>query len=118
VILCDHPVQKVHVLRHPMIADIFQNEPFQGGYPDFIKRDDAQSWPPPLSLEAPPRTSFLDDICFYYENRYQLLINLHGSQSPITLKVATSFPLKIICAHYLKLIDYFDVILIKLAKRK
>ncbi|KAH9213611.1 hypothetical protein DL95DRAFT_436331 [Leptodontidium sp. 2 PMI_412] len=115
VILCDPPVHQVHILSRPMVTDIFQNEPFQGGYPDFIKREDANP-KTPQSLDAPPRTSLLDDICFYYENHYQSLINQPGSQAPLTPKVATVVPLKIICAHYLKLIDYFEVILTKLAK--
>ncbi|KAG4443833.1 hypothetical protein IFR05_000669 [Cadophora sp. M221] len=98
-----------------MVTDIFLSEPFQGGYPDFIKHEDG-NLRASQSLEPPPRTSLLDDICFYYENYYKSHTNSLGYQAPLTPRIATVFPLKVICAHYLKLIDYFQVILIKLAK--
>ncbi|KAL2070277.1 hypothetical protein VTL71DRAFT_13303 [Oculimacula yallundae] len=115
VILCDPPVLAVRVLSRPTISDIFRSEPFQGGYPDFIKRADFNPNIPQF-LAAPPRTSFLDDLCFYYECHYQSLAIATESQSSISPKIATIFPLKMVCAHYLKLIDYFEVIFTKLAK--
>ena len=102
-------------MSRPMTLDIFRSEPFQGGYPDFIKREDGD---PNHShfLEPPPRRSFLDDLCFYYENHHQALAKSQRSQTPATPSLATMFPLKIVCSHYLKLIDYFEVIINRLAK--
>jgi hypothetical protein len=115
VILCDPPVQKVHILDHPINSDIFRSKPFQGGYPDFIKHVDTDPMKSQL-LEAPPRSSLLDDLCFYYEHHNWALVDLEAPQLPITPMIATVFPLKIVCSHYLKLIDYFEVILNRLAK--
>jgi hypothetical protein len=115
VILCDPPVQKVHILGHSTYSDIFQSEPFQGGYPDFIKHLDNDPMKSPLP-EAPPRRSLLDDLCFYYEHHNRALVDLEAPQLPITPITAMVFPLKIICSHYMKLIDYFEVILDRLAK--
>ncbi|PVH72923.1 hypothetical protein DL98DRAFT_659784 [Cadophora sp. DSE1049] len=115
VILCDPPVNKVHIMSRSMTTENFRSEPFQGGYPDFIKREDGD---PNHShfLEPPPRTSFLDDLCFYYEHHHRALALPHVSQTHITPKLAAIFPLKIVCSHYLKLIDYFEVIINRLAK--
>ena len=115
MILCDPPVQKVNILAHPITSDILLSEPFQGGYPDFIKHLDTNSIKSQM-VEAPPRSCLLDDLCFYYEHHYQALVDLETPQLPIAPIIATVFPLKIVCSHYLKLIDYFEVILNRLAK--
>ena len=115
MVLCDPPVQKVHIPNHSINPDIIRNEPFQGGYPDFIKHLDTDPMKSQL-LEAPPRSSLLDDLCFYYEHHSRALVDLEAPQFPITPIIATVFPLKIVCSHYLKLIDYFEVILNRLAK--
>lgn len=66
--------------------------------------------------EAPPRSSLLDDLCFYYTHYSRLLVGSKESQLATTPIDVTIFPIKIICSHYLKLIDYFEVILNRLAK--
>jgi hypothetical protein len=113
VILCDPPVQKVHILDKAITSDIFQSEPFQGGYPDFINHMGTDSMRSQM-FQAPPRSSLLDDLCFYYERHSQALVSLETPQVPITPTIAAIFPLKIVCSHYLKLLDYFEVILNRL----
>ncbi|KAH7411397.1 hypothetical protein BKA64DRAFT_380453 [Cadophora sp. MPI-SDFR-AT-0126] len=115
IILCDPPVHKLHIMSRAMTSAAFHGEPFQGGYPDFVKREDGRQ-SQTQTLEPPPRTSFLDDLCFYYEHYSEVLAHSCGSQATITPKLATIFPLKIVCSHYLKVIDYFEMIINRLAK--
>ncbi|KAF2622093.1 hypothetical protein BU25DRAFT_298288, partial [Macroventuria anomochaeta] len=122
VILCDpqltqmdiYPKEKIYnektggydlcEIKDPDIT--LQNEPFQGGYTDFV---------PPLPLkpgELPsairhPHKSMLYDLVYYYETKSKLLGDeewKEPSNSAIFLK-------KIVAAHYLQLADYIKVML-------
>ncbi|KAJ8112852.1 hypothetical protein OPT61_g4876 [Boeremia exigua] len=82
------------------------NEPFQGGYTEFV--------PPPRLKpgEIPngprhPHKSMLYDLVYYYESKSELLTEEEWkdpSQSAIFLK-------KIVAAHYLQLADYIKAML-------
>lgn len=92
--------------------DSLQNHAFQGGYVDFVPPRRLQ----PGQLPSPtrhPRTSMLDDLCYYYATSSDLLDEsdwASPSQSAIFLK-------KIVAAHYLQLADYIKVMLPSLELR-
>ena len=97
-------------IKNPEIN--LKNEPFQGGYIDFI---------PPRRLEPGklpdstlhPHKSMLDDLVYYYDTAFDLLSEKEWkspSKSSIFLK-------KIVAAHYLQLADYIKVMLPSLELR-
>lgn len=94
---------------------MLQSEPFQGGYHSFISHTIDNSKPPRL-LGAPPRSSLLDDLCFFYEHHPNTSASAKDINYQTTPLTAAILPMKIICAHYMKLVDYFEVILHRLAR--
>jgi hypothetical protein len=128
VILCDpqlkqmtiYPREKIYnektqafdlrPIKNP--ESVLLNEPFQGGYTDFV---------PPVRLkpgEFPstprhPHHSMLYDLVYYYENQSHLIEEAEWkvpSNSALFLK-------KIVAAHYLQLADYIKVMLPSLELR-
>jgi len=110
----------VHVVDregHSVRTENFRSEPFQGGY-NYNSIVNLRIDPKkPQLLEVLPRTCLLDDLCFFYKHRNNKTNSsttmLPNSETPLTAAV---LPLKIVCAQYVKLIDYFEVILQRLAR--
>jgi len=97
VILCDPPVRRLCVGRRENMQTIpVTPEPFQGGYPDFIKRDSIDS----SFIEGPSRVSFLEDFRFYLSKHNDVLESLEDPESVM------AFAKKLVASHFLQLI-YF-----------
>lgn len=114
VILCDPPIRHVLVRTkdlnleqslsikysmslpvRPLVQEM-PNKPFAGGYLDFINHPDFGLDVP----EGPPRSSMLEDLCFYWRNHGTKLSEELGPTS------ATVFLQKIVASNYLQLIDF------------
>jgi hypothetical protein len=83
-----------------------KNEPFQGGYVDFVPPKRLKPGQLP-SASRHPHNSMLYDLVYYYETNADLLDEEEWkvpSNSAIFLK-------KIVAAHYLQLADYIKVML-------
>ncbi|KIM98728.1 hypothetical protein OIDMADRAFT_31495 [Oidiodendron maius Zn] len=78
-----------------------QHVPFQGGYLDFIQYPEGPSARAMfLKKHGPPRTSMLEDICFYWMNHADLVpIGSDPSISTIFLK-------KIVASHWMHYAEY------------
>jgi CorA-like Mg2+ transporter protein len=104
LILCDPPLEKAKRLGNNKSVIAMSGEPYQGGYTSFI--------PPPSNfredIKGPPRTSMLDDLCFYFIHHTDHLGDLSDPSS------TSLFLKKIILAHWVKLLDYFEGVLRKL----
>ena len=114
VILCDPPVE--HVLMqvdHPNIDLAIRskysrwmpqnpikqeapNTPFSGGYLDFVKHPEFGHNVP----NGPPRTSMLEDLCFYWTEHGDKLEENLGPTFP------TLFMHKIVASHYMQLLEF------------
>lgn len=72
------------------------NTPFSGGYLDFVKHPEFGHNVP----KGPPRTSMLEDLCFYWTE--------HGDKLEENLgpAFATLFMRKIVASHYMQLLEF------------
>lgn len=124
IILCDpqlahlspDPKEIVQGENKPRLIDnvkgTLTNQPFQGGYPDFLptipynkiaaRRDHPH-----------PHTSMCQDLIHYYAHNADMLPLSHW-QTPALSAV---FLKKIVAAHYLQLVDYIKVMLPSLEAR-
>jgi hypothetical protein len=75
------------------------NEPYQGGYQDFIHYRDVKE---AQTTHGPPRTSMLDDLSYYWTHHGSLINKL---DDPTTSQV---FLLKIMASHYVLLTEYLN----------
>ena len=73
------------------------SEPYQGGYPDFIRYTTLQG---ACHTIGPSRESILEDICYYWTN-HASCINIQDDPA-----VSTVFLKKIIASNYMVLIEY------------
>jgi hypothetical protein len=114
VILCDPPIERILMqLDHPNIDMAIRskysrwmpqnpmqqkapNTPFSGGYLDFIKHKEFGHNVP----KGPPRTSMLEDLCFYWIEHGDKLEEIQGS-AYISL-----FMYKIVASHYMQLLEF------------
>ncbi|KAF7925558.1 uncharacterized protein EAE98_006783 [Botrytis deweyae] len=112
VILCEPPVHKVYRARSLFPQEI-KNELFQGGYMDFLDLDVLIRDGLNGALDGPPRTCMFDDLCFYFEHHSPLLFEMEGATPPL---IASAFLKKIVASHYMKLIDYFEIIVQRLKR--
>jgi hypothetical protein len=121
VILCDpqlskmdnYPKERVYNsrtksydLRKIEDIDKLENNPFQGGYVDFVPSQRLQPGVLP-SKARHPHKSMLDDLVYYYEHNSHLLEEEEWnvpSNSAVFLK-------KIVAVHYLQLADYIKAML-------
>jgi hypothetical protein len=114
VILCDPPVEHVLMqMDHPDLAMAIrskysrwmpqnpikqgsENTPFSGGYCDFVKHIEFGQTVP----KGPPRTSMLEDLCFYWTE--------HGDKLEESFRpaFATFFMHKIVVSHYMQLLEF------------
>ena len=93
IVLCDPPVDVVlDGLRGSGKRYPVQSRPFNGGYRGFLKynENDTNS-----QLLGPPRTSMMEDLCFYL-TRHTAIIDNWDCPSAVTL-----FAKKIVASHYL-----------------
>lgn len=74
------------------------NKPFQGGYADFMP----QSVQMATAGSSPPRTSMLDDLCFYLQTHSSQLSDATTPATP----AASVFAKKIIASHYHQLFNF------------
>jgi hypothetical protein len=76
-------------------------KPFKGGYDDFIQQPNGYfefiKRSQEESTQGPPRTSMLNDICYYYKYHSDLLEGFHDP---------TIFVKKITAAHYIQLTGF------------
>lgn len=79
----------------PQVRDAPLNTPFSGGYLDFIKHPEFLGNAP----KGPPRTSMLEDLCFYW---IEYGSHLAGNASPT---IAATFMKKIVASNYMQLIE-------------
>jgi hypothetical protein len=98
----DIPCLVVVILTDPPVKEVIQdrkvvnmpNEPFQGGYLDFIPSSSRSLKAP----SGPPRTSLRDDLVYYWNTHYSLIPSLSVPSD------TTLFPRKIIASHYMLLL--------------
>jgi hypothetical protein len=96
VILCDPQVKTIRVNWHqrPETLEVTTSS-FQGGYVDFLPQNQQL-----LDPKGPPRTSMLDDFCFYWDRMVRVESQYQGPG-------LVSFLIqKIIIGHHSKLIDF------------
>jgi len=74
------------------------NTPFSGGYLDFVKHLEFGHNVP----KGPPRTSMLEDLCFYWTEHGDKLDENSGSA------FATLFMYKIAASHYMQLLEFAE----------
>lgn len=76
--------------------------PFQGGYLDFIQypEEGTSTAAKFLKKQGPPRTSVLEDICFYWMNHADLV------QVGSDPSISTIFLKKIIASHWMHFTEY------------
>ncbi|MCJ1453863.1 hypothetical protein MMC28_004212 [Mycoblastus sanguinarius] len=75
---------------------IAPNIPFSGGYPDFIKHPDFGCNVP----KGPPRTSALEDMCFYLVEYGNHTV---GNSGP---HIAAVIMQKVVASNYMQLVDF------------
>lgn len=80
---------------------------------DFIDFDDLTQNGLDGNFDGPPRTCMFDDLCFYFERHSPLLFTIEGQTPP---SLASAFLKKLVAAHYMKMIDYFEITVQKLKK--
>lgn len=111
--LCDPPLNKIYRERRPLrgtLQNIYNREevislksehmkPFEGGYDNFIQPNGYFEFIKSNRelTQGPPKTSMLNDICYYCEHHSDLLNNFHDP---------TIFMKKITAAHYIQLIGF------------
>lgn len=125
LILCDPDIKVVQRPYRPWSrgqshTESITGQPFQGGYHDFIHRS-GNDFSNPQILLGPPRTSLLDDICFYAMHHPSTIrLSIEGPKTRFQQVshgfMATILPMKIICGHYTKLVAYFEVVLYRLSQ--
>ncbi|OCL07743.1 hypothetical protein AOQ84DRAFT_364717 [Glonium stellatum] len=96
VILCDPPLRSIEGEAQGNQVTHISTAPFQGGYLDFTKESIAYKG----KVLGPPKTCMLEDLCFYYQHRIDLIDSL---ADPMAVAV---FVKKIVAFQYLKLVDY------------
>lgn len=114
VILCDPPIEQVFVQMGELNRDhsignkyskwvpkcpmlqIAPNTPFSDGYVDFMKHPEVGTNLP----KGPPRTSTLEDLCFYWAEHGSCL---SGDSGAVT---ATVFIQKIVASNYMQLVEF------------
>ncbi|PQE03843.1 Mg2+ transporter zinc transport protein [Rutstroemia sp. NJR-2017a BBW] len=111
IILCDPPLRRVFSARN-IIPQAMKSTPFQGGYLDFLGFDTLMRKDDGGFKEGPPRTCMFDDLCFYFENHSNVLLEAEGASPAF---IASVFLKKIVASHYMKVIDYFDIVLQRLS---
>lgn len=72
---------------------------FQGGYLDFVPHEHQM-----IAKAGPPRTSMLDDLCFYIQ-RYSSLVGVDKPEGMVL------FAKKIVASHYLQHAEYLRSII-------
>ena len=77
-------------------------EPYQGGYPDFMRYNDLQD---ACSTPGPSRESMLEDLTYYWT---QYAKDTFVEDDP---SIATFFLKKIIASNYMLLIEYIGVLI-------
>ncbi|KFY14792.1 hypothetical protein V492_02411 [Pseudogymnoascus sp. VKM F-4246] len=105
ILLLDPPLNeivKVDRDGHKIDGKPLQHAPFQGGYLDFIEypEEGTPAASKFLKRKGPPRTSALEDMCFYWMN--------HGDLVPIGSdpSISTIFLKKIIASHWMHYAEY------------
>ncbi|KAH8891970.1 hypothetical protein GQ53DRAFT_806349 [Thozetella sp. PMI_491] len=91
LVLADSPLS--HVYTSPERQLIIPSRLFQGGYEDFTDT--------PEQVAAPSRSSILDDLVFYWKQAQPPNFN----QTAPTLFSLAYYPLKIIAAEWMSLVD-------------
>lgn len=107
ILLLDPPLNeivKVDRDGHRIDGKPLHHVPFQGGYLDFIEypEEGTSAAAKFLKKQGPPRTSALEDICFYWMNHADLVPI--GSDPSIT----TIFLKKIIASHWMHYAEYIS----------
>lgn len=107
ILLLDPPLNeivKVDRDGHRIDGKPLHHVPFQGGYLDFIEypEEGTSTATKFLKKQGPPRTSALEDICFYWMNHTDLVPI--GSDPSIT----TIFLKKIIASHWMHYAEYIS----------
>ena len=105
ILLLDPPLDEiVKVDRNGRKIDgkPLHHVPFQGGYLDFIEYPEEGTFTAAkfLKKHGPPRTSILEDICFYWMNHADL-VSVGSDPS-----ISTIFLKKIIASHWMHYAEY------------
>ncbi|KAK6600154.1 hypothetical protein H4I96_07480 [Botrytis cinerea] len=101
------------ISREEPFPQEIKSELFQGGYVDFIDFDVLIRGGLNAALHGPPRTCMFDDLCFYFEHHSTILFEMEGATPPL---IASAFLKKIVASHYIKVIDYFEIIVQRLKR--
>ncbi|KAM6513511.1 hypothetical protein FALCPG4_015918 [Fusarium falciforme] len=104
VVLCDPPIRMASKFPN-QVAIRVPNEPWEGGYVDFLPQRDQMK-----CSTGPPRTAMLDDLSYYLQTHSQHL-NLGDSLAP------TFFVRKIVACHYARQLEYLRKIILKVQQK-
>lgn len=92
MILCDPSPKTVWLNKTRVDLKI---KAFEGGYHGFIPDDILAP-----KLETPQHASFMDDLCYYFQNHVDVLGHLADPSA------ATIFPRKLVASHYCQLLGF------------
>jgi len=104
LIFVDPPLKRITAGNGYDVVSHIKTLPYQGGYVDFTDHDSQMK-----IKKGPPRTSLLDDMCFYLEHHGKWLFEQGGAalDNPDTPSL---FAKKIIGSHYLRMMDFHQSI--------
>jgi hypothetical protein len=104
LIFVDPPLKRINAGDGYGMCSPVITSPYQGGYIDFTDHDSQMK-----IKKGPPRTSLLNDICFYLEHHGKWLFEQSGAalDNP---DIPSLFAKKIIGSHYLRMMDFHQSI--------
>jgi hypothetical protein len=109
IVLVDPPISRLRIDWYDNLMTVsVKPEPYQGGFIDFYPKTEQLK-----DCLGPPRTSFLDDFCFYW-NRSSTNKITKDCKGP---ELASLLCQKIILGHYCKVIDFSKAVNAKRQKR-
>ncbi|PMD62897.1 uncharacterized protein K444DRAFT_558238 [Hyaloscypha bicolor E] len=103
LVFCDPPVGSIRIGQSAKTFAIDQ-QAVNGGYVDFVPNSESHRY------GGPPRTSLMDDLCFYLQ-RYPNRMPGDG------VGLVFMFVQKIVASHYLVLLNHFDNHIRKVSSR-
>ncbi|KAF7184052.1 hypothetical protein CNMCM7691_004611 [Aspergillus felis] len=94
LIICDPPIERLRDDYSNRISHEVKTTPYHGGYVDFMSHHEQLR-----RCSGPPRSSFLEDMCFYLHS-YSHVLDL---DNPMSVRM---FLERIVASHYTQLANY------------
>ena len=100
LLILDPPCERALAGRADSAKPIdLPSQPYQGGYQDFIQYRDVSE---AQQTHGPPRTSMLEDLCYYWTHHGILIDNVDNPA------ISQVFLLKIVASNYVLLTEYLN----------